>query len=249
MESNQDHENISNAGESLCTPRANGEEISNADLLSLMKTYMSSQISGLERNFNDTTQNLARKVRKSEASFKFKGNRVQYELNIDVLDNLEVVLDCIEKRRFAKASTLVQDSIEALKKRNKLIRIADKSEGGWKTVDEYLSDEVASDSEDEKRIRAAESRAVRKLKASKSVKNDSRKRPAEAAGSVNAVAHNGSYPKQPFRGAGVSGPRKVPENRPKPSDQCYNCGLFGHWANFCNKQPADRNATQRGSSK
>jgi hypothetical protein len=35
---------------------------------------------------------------------------------------------------------------------NKLIRIADKSEGGWTTVDEYLSDEVASDSEDQKRI-------------------------------------------------------------------------------------------------
>jgi hypothetical protein len=40
----------------------------------------------------------------------------------------------------------------------------DKSEGGWKTVEEYISDEVASHSEDEKRIRAADNRAVRKIK-------------------------------------------------------------------------------------
>jgi hypothetical protein len=63
-----------------------------------------------------------------------------------------------------------------------LIRIADKSEGGWKTVDEYLSDEVAIDSEDEKRIRVAENRAVKKIKTSKKEdtqrgKNDQRKQP------------------------------------------------------------------------
>ena len=45
---------------------------------------------------------------------------------------------------------------------NKLIRFADKSEGGWGAVDEYLSDEVASDSDDEKKMRAANERAIRK---------------------------------------------------------------------------------------
>ncbi|XP_072025653.1 uncharacterized protein [Amphiura filiformis] len=49
-----------------------------------------------------------------------------------------------------------------LKHRNKLIRLTDKSEGGWKVVDEYESDELASDSEDEKKIRSAQFRAARK---------------------------------------------------------------------------------------
>ena len=51
-----------------------------------------------------------------------------------------------------------------IKRRNRLIRIADKSEAGWAAVDEYLSDEVASGSEDKKKIRAAEQRVLRKKK-------------------------------------------------------------------------------------
>ncbi|CAH3166711.1 unnamed protein product [Porites lobata] len=57
---------------------------------------------------------------------------------------------------------LVDEGKELIRKRQKLIRIADKSADGWKVVDEYVSDELASGSEDEKRLKKAKEAASRK---------------------------------------------------------------------------------------
>ena len=46
----------------------------------------------------------------------------------------------------------------------KSIKLADRSEFGWKTAIEYEQDDLASDSEDEKRIHKSERVAERKLK-------------------------------------------------------------------------------------
>jgi hypothetical protein len=166
-------------------PSNSTEEVTNADLFSWLKTYMNDKLSGIENNLNDRVVNLSNKVKKAEPSFRFKGNQVQIELNAEISGNTNVVLSELGRNNVRKTVKLLEDSLAVLKKRNKLIQIADKSEGGWKTVDEYLSDEVASDSEDEKRIRAADNRAVKKIKSSKKEdKKRGKKRPAEAGVSI-----------------------------------------------------------------
>ena len=55
-------------------------------------------------------------------------------------------------------------ALASIQKRQKLIKLADKSEAGWLVVDEYESDELADDSEDDKKIRRAQDKAVRKKK-------------------------------------------------------------------------------------
>ena len=43
-------------------------------------------------------------------------------------------------------------------KRYKLVRFGDKSSAGWTAIEQYESDELADDSEDEKKLRSAERR-------------------------------------------------------------------------------------------
>ena len=66
-----------------------------------------------------------------------------------------------------KARNVLQEGEELIAQRQKLIRIADRSEHGWATVEEYVDDELADHSEDEKRLLKADVRAAKRLKTSK----------------------------------------------------------------------------------
>ena len=84
---------------------------------------------------------------------------------------MEVLIPLIQKGSISHATKAVKNIIEDLQKRNKLIKIADKSPALWNTVQGYLSDDLASDSENNKKLKAAEARALRKQKTK--VKNNS----------------------------------------------------------------------------
>ena len=58
-----------------------------------------------------------------------------------------------------KPKRAIEEGISLTGKRIKVIKLADRSEFGWSTVSEYLSDDLASNSEDEKRIFRSERRA------------------------------------------------------------------------------------------
>ena len=76
---------------------------------------------------------------------KFKGNQKQFELNAQI----DSVFDRIRSANDSKnnqVDDLVDEGKELIRKRQKLIRIADKSAHGWKVLDEYVSDELASGS-------------------------------------------------------------------------------------------------------
>ena len=82
---------------------------------------------------------------------------------------MEVLVHLIQKGSVSRATKAVKNMIEDLQKRNKLIKLAGKSLAGWNTVQEYISDDLVSQSEDDEKLKATEARAFKKLK----VKNNS----------------------------------------------------------------------------
>ncbi|XP_068719369.1 uncharacterized protein [Montipora capricornis] len=85
---------------------------------------------------------------------------------------LDEVSDLLAAKQTEKAEEKVAELSKNLKRRQKIIKLADKSEAGWLAVKEYQTEELASDSEDEKRIRKAQERALKEKKQNVSRKQD-----------------------------------------------------------------------------
>ena len=56
------------------------------------------------------------------------------------------------KKDTAEASQKAKEGMTLIRNRTKLIKIADRSQFGWKAAEEYQQDDFASGSEDKKRL-------------------------------------------------------------------------------------------------
>ena len=116
-----------------------------------LKSYFDAKFSALEQGFKSGSNK-----RKREHEFKYKSNKKQFEFNEDIEEKVKNTIELIKDGSRKRSKRLLEDVLKDIKDRNNLIRLADKSSGGWATVTEYQSDSIASDSADEKKMRAAE---------------------------------------------------------------------------------------------
>ena len=90
----------------------------------------------LDRTLIDLKNDIKRqtaKLKKKVPTFRLESNRIQFGFNSEILEGLE----CISIGIRQQDADLCKNLISKLMKRNKLIKVFDRSLGGWATVREY----------------------------------------------------------------------------------------------------------------
>ena len=80
------------------------------------------------------------------------------------MQHLEDAKDSLHDNSLRDTARSINKAIDLLQKRNKMIRLADRSQADWATVKEYEDDDLADDSADERRLRGVDSRATIAMK-------------------------------------------------------------------------------------
>ena len=234
---------------------SSSESTSQRELLQAVNDVFTVKMSELKRELvqeqEESNERLVKRLRLEKPPvFKKKTHEVQFRFNEDVRSKMSAAAGALSQAPPAveKAQTLLEEGEKLINNRQKCIKIADRSEHGWATVEEYEEDELAENSDDEKRLFRAEARAGRRLKAAaaKSFKRKGQpgagRRPGQDARVAHVQSSTGvaawqlaaaarqSIPVQAGYGAVQSKGFYPPGRMVGP---CWQCGKDGHFRAKC----------------
>ena len=175
--------------------------------------------------------------------FRYKSNQIQFDFNESISDKVDTIVKLIKNVSQKRASKLAKSIKEDIEKRNKLLKIADKSTAGWGAVEEYLSDDLASDSEDDRKIKAAKRRALQKQNIRRTNQRSSttttKPPPSKPTNNQFRNVQQGNI----FHGQNTSSAtasttqndsRRISMGPPRRTGgTCFACGRNGHWRQSC----------------
>jgi hypothetical protein len=91
------------------------------------------------RNLADRQEAKIEHVLANGYKFKKRGNEKQYKHNVKVLSKMKEATEELNEDRIMEAKQKISEGVELVKSRQKLVRLADSSEAGWRAVDEYIN--------------------------------------------------------------------------------------------------------------
>ena len=158
-------------------------------------------------------------------AFRRPGNAAQYTFVEEVMEHVREAFWHLEKVGGTKAEAALKELKEGealLTRRMRIIKIADRSDHGWNTIAAYENDELALNSEDEKKLLRAEKEAEKRATRKKSKAATTSAAPLVTTGDVAPRRH------------GVVLPARV--------GPCFGCGELGHLSRYCPKSAAARSS-------
>ena len=166
-------------------------------------------------------------ARVPEPSFRYVGNKTQYELNNSVVDKIETALATNDEE---KRTAVLNEGKSLLSERNKHILLAEKF--GWDAVECYTAEPLATDADDEKRIRKAvkESKRLRDEKKKKFMpSHKAARKPVSWTGNSEPKRGLDRSPYPPSHGFSAGKPSMTRNTSPV----CFRCLRPGHFARDC----------------
>ena len=112
-----------------------------------------SEVKGLlAESSSEITYKAAKKIKSEYPDFTKVGCRQQFEHNSEVLRSIEKAANAVLKGDSDASNAALSESKRLISHRQKLVRLADREEQGWRFVSEYEKDKLADNSDDEKQI-------------------------------------------------------------------------------------------------
>ena len=228
----------------MVTPLSSAQFASLLSAIENSEKRLDNKLAAFKSEIKDTQDEAASKVasrvrNEQPYAFKRKGNEEQAKFNGQ---QQEVLLDAEQALAGTTSSIAVDLAMEAVRKgtcllteRQKLIKIADRSEHSWGVIAEYTADERADDSNDERRLEKAEKAAEKKVGKRKRKRMEmlprSLQRPTRLPGPSLLVPLAGSSAAPgPL---GLSAPRRFANQQMRPLGLCFACGKMGHLRVSC----------------
>ena len=165
----------------------------------------------------EVEERLRKQKRSPEPKLANEGNKDQYKHQKAILETIKDVERALEKNRVEEAKLHLEKGKKIVERRIKLIRLADRED--WATVKEYVSDDLASDTEDEKVLaKAIKARQTKKEK----LKKD-RFKQTDGSYKSSGAARRLFSTRLTYRKFG----------RVKNTITCWGCGRIGHSQRQC----------------